>query len=101
MEKKGEMRQMEFVARPAGSTSRVGFNAVDSRGVDSVASAFAPVNVAAGPPQHDPTATGGTYTKAVGESTPLTSLFSYSDLDNDILSFALRDREVGGRKIVV
>src|SRR5947209_1770797 len=34
--------------------------------------------------------------KAAGESTALTSLFSYSDLDNDIISFAVRDRELGG-----
>jgi hypothetical protein len=39
---------------------------------------------------------GTTVTKSAGESTPLTSLFSYSDLDNDIVAFAVKDREVGG-----
>ncbi|MEV8469070.1 hypothetical protein AB0T83_20335, partial [Fluviibacterium sp. DFM31] len=31
-----------------------------------------------------------------GQSTSLTSLFSYADVDNDIVSFAVRDRELGG-----
>src|SRR4051812_24019984 len=44
----------------------------------------------------NPTASGTTVTKTAGQSTPLTSLFSYSDLDNDIVAFAVKDRELGG-----
>ncbi|WP_375205022.1 CARDB domain-containing protein [Hyphococcus sp.] len=44
----------------------------------------------------DPTASGGTYTKSAGESTPLSALVSYFDADGDIVSFAVKDREVGG-----
>ena len=43
-----------------------------------------------------PTASGGTVTKSVGQSTALTSLFNYSDADGDIVSFAVKDREIGG-----
>jgi hypothetical protein len=44
----------------------------------------------------NPTASGTTVTKTAGQSTPLSSLFSYFDADNDIVSFAVKDREVGG-----
>ncbi len=41
-----------------------------------------------------PVASGTTVTRAAGASIQLSSLFTYSDLDNDIVSFAVRDREL-------
>ena len=89
-----QIGQWAFVAGPAGSTSTIGFNAIDSRGAFNP-SAVSTVNVAAAA-AHDPTASGTTVTKQAGQSTPLTSLFSYSDADNDIVAFAVKDRELGG-----
>ncbi|MEQ1669418.1 MAG: peptidoglycan DD-metalloendopeptidase family protein, partial [Hyphomicrobium sp.] len=90
-----QIGQWAFVAGPAGSTSTIGFNANDSMGGFNP-SAVSTVNVAAVAAPHDPTATGVTVSKAAGQSTPLSSLFAYSDLDNDIVEFAVKDREVGG-----
>jgi VCBS repeat-containing protein len=90
----GEIGQWAFVAGPAGSTSTIGFNAIDSRGAFNP-SVTSTVSVAAAVP-HDPTASGKSVTKVAGESTPLTSLFNYSDQDNDIVRFAVKDRELGG-----
>lgn len=89
-----ELFRWAFVAGPGGSTSTVGFNAIDSRGAFNP-SAVATVNVAA-PAAHNPTASGVTVTKSAGESTSLSSLFNYSDADNDIVAFAVRDRDFGG-----
>lgn len=44
----------------------------------------------------NPIASGGTYTVSAGQSRSLTSLFTYSDADGDIVAFAVRDRELGG-----
>ena len=90
----GEIGQWAFVAGPAGSTSTIGFNAINSRGAFNP-SVTSTVSVPAAVP-HDPTASGKSVTKAPGESTPLTSLFVYSDLDNDIVRFAVKDRDLGG-----
>ena len=90
----GEIGLWAFVAGPAGSTSTIGFNANDSLGgfnpsaVSTVIAAAAVNNV--------PTASGTTLNTSAGVSTPLSALFSFSDLDNDIVSFAVRDRELGG-----
>ena len=43
-----------------------------------------------------PQATGTTLTRQPGQRTPLTSLFTYSDADNNIVAFAVKDRELGG-----
>lgn len=69
-------------------------NAINSGGAfDS--NVTSTVIVAAAVP-HDPTASGTTVTKAAGESTPLMSLFSYAELDNEIVSFAVKEGEIGG-----
>ncbi|NOT71258.1 MAG: hypothetical protein HOP09_08260 [Hyphomicrobium sp.] len=44
----------------------------------------------------NPTASGVSVSKAAGASTPLSALFTYFDADNDIVSFAIKDREIGG-----
>ena len=55
-----EISRWAFVAGPAGSTSTIGFNAIDLRGAFNP-SAVATVNVAASS-AHDPTASGVTVT---------------------------------------
>jgi|CXWL01.1.fsa_nt_gi Ca2+-binding RTX toxin-like protein len=90
----GEIGLWAFVAGPAGSTSTIGFNAIDARGAFNP-SAVSTVNVQAAA-SNDPIASGATVSRTAGQSTPLTQLFTYSDADNDIVSFAVRDREVGG-----
>ena len=89
-----EISRWALVAGPAGTTSTIGFNAIDSRGAFNP-SAVATVNVPIAA-AHNPTASGVTVTMSAGQSTPLSSLFSYSDADNDIVAFAVRDREFGG-----
>ena len=93
----GEISRWAFVAGPAGSTSNVGFQANDSRGTYNLTAAVATVNVAGiVVTPHDPTATGGTYSMTAGQSRALSSMFTSSDLDNDVTAFAVRDRELGG-----
>jgi murein DD-endopeptidase MepM/ murein hydrolase activator NlpD len=92
----GEIGQWSYVAGEAGTTSTVALQAIDRAGA-SHTSATSTLTVLA-PPNQAPTATGSNRTVAASSSVALSSLFTWSDPNgpNDIVSFQVRDRDLGG-----
>ncbi|MEG3146486.1 pre-peptidase C-terminal domain-containing protein, partial [Sphingomonas sp. RT2P30] len=90
----GEISQWSYVVGSSGSVDTIGFNVTDKAGAFNAtvtATVSATVN-------HAPTATGHNQTAAPGTVIPLSTLFTYSDVDgsSDIVSFDVRDQTNGG-----